>query len=193
MDNDINETSLVMDLDDMGTNETCMFSDDEEEIDQSTKCLICTKSSGGAGEFMKHIRNLYHQLLGTLQREAIYDILERCYETDYRLAMLSGGEVVPKLSRREIKHHFEKHESSPLADVIYDLRTVQIIQEDLRQKGIRTRHSVTGITTIDTSKVKLYLELSKQKLALHRTLKKIRSDMPKTAKIAPHVFFKQDW
>lgn len=184
---------VLIDIDELGTQDTCMFSDDEEAADEGRKCPICTKSSGTSGDVMKHIRGLHDQLLGTLNREAIYDILLRCYDQDYKLTMAAGGEKVQSLTRKEIRTHFQKHEISPIADVIYDLRTVQIIQEELRTKGIRSRHSITGITNVDSSKVKLYLELSKQKLALHRQLKKIRIELPKNNKRNPHAFFKQEW
>ena len=182
-----------MDISELGSVENCMFSDDEEVIEKGKKCPICVKSSGDAGDFMCHIRQLHDQLLCSLNREAIYDILYQCYETDYRQAMAAGGEKAQTLSRADIQTHFEKHENTPLSDVVYDLRTLQMIQVELRKKGIRSRHSLTGETNIDTSKVKLFLELSKQKLALHRSLKKIKQDMPKNSIIQPRSFFKQEW
>jgi|TARA_B110000908_G_scaffold171205_1_gene233127 sulfur relay (sulfurtransferase) DsrF/TusC family protein len=193
-DIDMDEPSnVIVDIDDMGTQDTCMFSDDEEVQEEGRKCPICAKSSGSSGDFMKHIRSMHDQLLGKLNRESIYDILLQCYEQDYRQAMLAGGAKVQALTRKQIKTHFQKHETSPMADVIYDLRTVQIVQEELRTKGMRSRHSISGVTTVDTSKVKLYLELSKQKMALHRTLKKIRNELPKNHQMQPHTFFKQEW
>ena len=114
-------------------------------------------------------------------------------ETEFKANMMAGGEKVANLTKQDIKRHFEKHYTSPLADVVKDIRTLQMIQHDLRYHGIRTRHSVSGLTSMDPQKIKLFLSCSKMKMDLYSKLKSLRKDLPKNKKAAPQKFFAQEW
>ena len=78
---------------------------------------------------------MFEQLLGRLSRDTIYDVLAKVYEAEFRKSMSLGGKTVPALSREQIKLHFERHEQSQLADVVYDLTTIQMVQRELRERG----------------------------------------------------------
>ena len=189
----VEEEDLLIDIPNEGTCVPCSFSDDEEEDEKHFSCPICTQSSG-SNDFIVQLRSMFEQLLGRLSRDTIYDVLAKVYEAEFRKSMALGGKTVPALSREQIKLHFERHEQSQLADVVYDLTTIQMIQRELRERGIRLRHTTTNATKIDTQKVKLYLDLSKQKIALHKSLKRLREDNPKSnAKRSATQFFSETW
>ena len=187
------EEDLLIEIPNEGTCVPCSFSDDEEDDEKHFSCPICTQSSG-SNDFIVQLRSMFEQLLGRLSRDTIYDVLAKVYEAEFRKSMALGGKTVPALSREQIKLHFERHEQSQLADVVYDLTTIQMIQRELRERGIRLRHTTTNATKIDTQKVKLYLDLSKQKIALHKSLKRLREDNPKSnAKRSATQFFSETW
>ena len=189
----VEDDELLIDLPNEGTCVPCSFSDDEEDDEKHFACPICSQSRG-QNDFILQLRGMFEQLLGRLGRETIYDVLAKVYEQEYRKSMALGGKTVPVLSREAIKLHFEKHEQSQLADVVYDLTTIQMVQRELREHGIRLRHTTTNATKIDVQKVKLYLDLSKQKVALHKCLKRLHEENPKAnAKRSATQFFSETW
>ena len=189
----IEDDELLIEMPNEGVCVPCSFSDDEEDDEKHFSCPICSQSSG-SNDFTVQLRGMFEQLLGRLSRETIYDVLAKVYENEFRASMALGGKMVPVLSREQIKLHFERHEQSQLADVVYDLSTIQMVQRELREHGIRLRHTSTNATKIDVQKVKLYLDLSKQKVALHKSLKRLREDNPKSnAKRSATQFFSETW
>jgi len=179
-------------LGELGTDDPCKFSDDEDE-DHGQRCAICKKSSGQIGDFMDTLVAFHNDHIGHVKPDVIYELCAEYYETEFKANMMAGGEKVANLTKLDIKRHFEKHYTSPLADVVKDIRTLQMIQHELRYHGIRTRHSVTGGTTMDPQKIKLFLSCSKMKMDLYSKLKSLRKDMPKNKKAAPQKFFTQEW
>lgn len=142
---------------------------------------------------MERLKTFHDDLIGSVKPDIIYQLCAEYYESEYKANMIAGGEKVVNLTVKDIRRHFEKHVMNPLADVIGDIRTLQMIQSELRYNGIRTRHSVHDKTDVDANKIKLFLSCSKMKLDLYGRLARLRKEQPKRKKAAPTKFFSIDW